>query len=400
VIEYGSGGVGIMQAETTVMLGDGECPIQQPIMEITSSDIDLLMDGNINGIAGIAPNGFYDLANIEIFSWCAGNKEVSDPALMIWNDYASFENPLFPGNYSEGGFLTMPILHPEDPFYWAVRVESVALDGKSFGCTNGCAAIIDTGTSFLSFTHLQSHALEHYLDKIDECTEEAIATLPSIDIDFAGEILSIPPWEYVRIEEWFDPFDWHKNQTDVNTYVPDWVQENVVDYWRNRFPNAKFLQKRKGIEKECFLALAPPMSPSKSLHRDYVILLGDAFLRAFYTTYDRKHKTVSFAKKVNTDCSVTVMDGNKEVKNEELIQKRKNRKMGMYAEKDAYELIKTAVPAEPTKKLRKLNPSKIMLGDAYHQFKRHGSFDNVHAAMRLRREIAKNATETQNNKDL
>merc|ERR1719160_1016694 len=89
----------------------------------------------------------------------------------------------------------------------------------------------------------------------------------------------------------------------MKNYVPDWFEEHA-DYWRKYYPNAKFLQKQKGQHKEkvCYLALAPPMGDEKSEQHDTVILLGDSFIRSYYTTFCRDTMQVAFAKKIEIDC--------------------------------------------------------------------------------------------------
>ena len=104
--------------ETTVRLNDGECPIHQSIAELASSDIDVVIDGNINAIAGMAPFGG-DMENVRTFSICFPEEEVDAPGVWVWNDYKCRLNPLFPEsrNFSEGGQLVVKFLHPENPYY-------------------------------------------------------------------------------------------------------------------------------------------------------------------------------------------------------------------------------------------------------------------------------------------
>ena len=132
------------------------------------------------------------MENVRTFSICFPEEEVDAPGVWVWNDYKCRSNPLFPENkhFSEGGQLVVKILHPENPYYWAVPATKVAFDdGKAIGCPYGCAVIVDTGTSFISLTHAQQKALIKHLDKA-LCEDESIKQLPWLHSILADKTLN------------------------------------------------------------------------------------------------------------------------------------------------------------------------------------------------------------------
>jgi len=335
---------------------------------------------------------------VRTFSICFPEEDVSAPGAWVWNDYPCGGNPLFPGNFSTGGQLTVGLLHADDPYYWAIPAETVSIGNKAVGCPYGCAVIVDTGTSFISLTHAQTKALTKNLDTA-LCEEESIAQLPWLHFTIKGHQLAMPPWEYIRIEE----------EEDMFNYVPDWWQEHV-DYWREYFPNATFLQKKKAGKKyQCYLALAPPMGSSKSKTKDNVILLGDSFMRKYHVTFCRDTMEVGFAKKVTYDCTLGITKGitvevpdlhakDTRIVDSDYLQKRNELKesgMGL-PHKEKYHFIEKKVKGESTSmKLRKIHPHKIMLGDAYHRLRSHeGELEKVHMSLHQRRQTIRNARTT------
>ncbi|CAK6449581.1 unnamed protein product [Pipistrellus nathusii] len=87
--------------------------------------------------------------------------------------------------------------------YWQITVDSITMNGEAIACSEGCQAIVDTGTSLLSgptkaIANIQSSIGAHqnsYGEMVVSCA--AINTLPNIVFTINGVQYPLPPSAYV-----------------------------------------------------------------------------------------------------------------------------------------------------------------------------------------------------------
>ncbi|XP_029428185.1 gastricsin-like isoform X2 [Rhinatrema bivittatum] len=172
---------------------------------------------------------------------------------------SSQEESLYGGEVIFGG--TDPTLYTGDIYwtevteqaYWQIAIEEFAINGQATGwCSQGCQGIVDTGTSLLTVP-------EQYMDDLlasigaekNESGESVlmcseIQTMPTISFTINGASLPLTPSAYV-------------------------LQSNGT----------------------CFLGISSTYVPSQNGQPLWI--LGDVFLREYYTIFDFGNNQIGFA---------------------------------------------------------------------------------------------------------
>ncbi|XP_043356287.1 gastricsin-like isoform X4 [Dermochelys coriacea] len=138
--------------------------------------------------------------------------------------------------------------------YWQIGIEGFSVDGQSTGwCRSGCQGIVDTGTSLLTapqeiFVQLMEDigAQENgYGEYVVSCS--SIDSMPTISFTISGTSFPLSPSAYV-------------------------LQSN---------------------SRECVVGISPTYLPSQNGQPRWI--LGDVFLRSYYSVYDVGNSKVGFA---------------------------------------------------------------------------------------------------------
>ncbi|NWJ11067.1 PEPC protein, partial [Crypturellus undulatus] len=137
--------------------------------------------------------------------------------------------------------------------YWQIAIESFSISGQSSGwCSEGCQAIVDTGTSLLTAPQDVFSELMEYIGA--EANEEgeyvvscsSIQSLPTLSFDIGGTSFPLTPSAYV-------------------------LQSNGA----------------------CSVGIGPTYLASENGQPLWI--LGDVFLRSYYSVYDLGNNQVGFA---------------------------------------------------------------------------------------------------------
>jgi len=140
-------------------------------------------------------------------------------------------------DYYTGDFQYVPV---KSKTYWQVVLNQVSVNGKDVACTGGCDAIVDTGTSLIVGPALAVRKLLSEVNVKEDCSN--LGSLPNITWHFGSASLTLPASIYVL-----------------------------------KFENQCVL----GIQGQAFLPFW---------------ILGDSFIREFYTAFDRGNDRVGFAR--------------------------------------------------------------------------------------------------------
>ncbi|XP_055510938.1 gastricsin-like [Leucoraja erinacea] len=152
-----------------------------------------------------------------------------------------------------GEIVWVPVLQE---LYWLIPMQAVLLGGRTGFCSRGCQAMVDTGTSLLT---APSEELEEMMQHIGaqqnqngeyvvNCNE--VSRMPSLTFVIGGVDLTIPASAYIR-------------------------------------QNYNY----------CYAAFEPTYLRAPTQNGPFWIL-GDVFLREFYSIYDRGNNRMGFARAV------------------------------------------------------------------------------------------------------
>jgi len=79
--------------------------------------------------------------------------------------------------------------------YWSININNFQVGGKAVACTGGCKGIVDTGTSVIVGPTAQINLILNALNVKSDCSN--YNTLPSLTVDLSGNLFTIPPSVYV-----------------------------------------------------------------------------------------------------------------------------------------------------------------------------------------------------------
>jgi len=192
------------------------------------------------------------------FSVCM-QKSFGKPGYFIWNDH----NPAHRSDL----FKQVPVT---GTFTWGVDLRNVRVSMASVGvgsskapidvgCSDGCGAIVDSGTSLLVMPQAAAASLQAAIDAMGpfNCSsieEQGFSPFPSLNFNLGGHELSLPPQAYVGV---------------------------MVGLARN--PLERFVSGRLPIS--CGYELAV-MTEDAETQFGPLWILGMPFFREFYTTFD------------------------------------------------------------------------------------------------------------------
>ncbi|KAM6972641.1 gastricsin-like [Aplochiton taeniatus] len=144
--------------------------------------------------------------------------------------------------------------------YWQIGVQSFLINGQETGwCSQGCQSIVDTGTSMLTAPQgvlaslMQSIGAQQnqYGNYMVDCSQ--INNLPTLTFVVSGNNFPLPPSAYII-----------QNNENGNLY--------------------------------CSVGIIPTYLPSQNGQPLWI--MGDVFLREYYSVYDRSNNQVGFASAV------------------------------------------------------------------------------------------------------
>jgi len=130
--------------------------------------------------------------NVTIFSVCLGRQPKSD-GFFVWND-------LDPKLHSVA-FQELPVIAPLE---WSVNLTNAHMEYPEgsreepfhLGCSDGCNAIVDSGTSLLVVPTLVAQRLMEMLHAFDyDCGR--VDQMPHLHFNLGGHAFSLPPEAYI-----------------------------------------------------------------------------------------------------------------------------------------------------------------------------------------------------------
>ncbi|XP_029011281.2 renin isoform X2 [Betta splendens] len=254
-IQYASGSVRGFLSEDVVMVGG--IPVVQVFAEATSLSAMPFIFAKFDGVLGM---GYPDTAVdgiTPVFDRIMSQQVLEEEVFSV---YYSRDPQRSPGgelvlggtdpNYYTGSFN---YVHTRELGKWEVTVKGVAVGRKTLFCSEGCAAVIDTGSSYItgpaSSVTLLMKTIGAQLDESGyKVNCDSVKALPSLTFHMGGQEYSLTQEDYVL---------WPQIQGDVCV-----VTFRALD-------------------------VPPPTGP--------VWILGATFIARYYTEFDRRNNRIGFA---------------------------------------------------------------------------------------------------------
>ncbi|CAD8061543.1 unnamed protein product [Paramecium sonneborni] len=270
-VEFGSGNLkGIVNSDT-IFFEDIVLP-NQTLAEIQSENGLIFKNLDFDGILGLA----YPKMAPKDFNPVFDN--MMESKILKRNQFAFYlakdANDISHSEFTLGGYNPSHVdgdVHYHnviDKYYWMIRADNILVDNQDIGlCNPSCKLIVDTGSSIMSapFDHLGT--LLRQLNVRSHCHE--INTLPTITFQIDQNDYTLEPQEYVK---------------------PTYYDGNQLNELNDDEDLQTFIQLNHS---DCIAAFIPldiqsPQGPAW--------ILGDIFLRKYYSIFDRDNDKVGFAK--------------------------------------------------------------------------------------------------------
>ncbi|KAL7982607.1 hypothetical protein Chor_010205, partial [Crotalus horridus] len=169
--------------------------------------------------------------------------------------------------------------------YWQIPLENVKIQGQIAACKNGCEAIVDSGTSLITGPLLDIKKLQAKIGAVPSSSGEflvdcrRLSSLPSISFTIGQKEFTLTPKQYTI-------------KGPANFLI------TTAPYFRSStwYPIAIFVflwQEKSRYETLCYSGF---QSLDLISNKGPLWILGDVFMSAFYTVFDRGHDRVGFAK--------------------------------------------------------------------------------------------------------
>lgn len=261
-IRYGTGSVSGFLSRDTLRIGSLNVKRQTFGEAITQPGVTFVA-AKFDGVLGL---GFHDISAQAVVPPLYNmvlQGLISEPIFSFYlnrNDNDTMESEVIFGGFNQNhykGVINYVPVHKQG--YWELKMDFVRFGSTSF-CTRGCEAIVDTGTSLIGGPRLEVMAINRLIGAkrthsnglyMVDC--ELVPTLPSITFALNGVNYILESTHYIL---------------------------KVQDNWSTSCMSG-------------FMEINMPLSNDGPIW-----ILGDVFLRKYYTIFDLGNKRVGFAEAV------------------------------------------------------------------------------------------------------
>ncbi|KAM8795712.1 cathepsin E [Eudromia elegans] len=259
-IQYGTGSLsGVIGSDQVTV--EGLTVTNQQFAESVSEPGKAFLDAAFDGILGLAYPSLAVDGVTPVFDNMMAQNLVELPVFSVYmssNPDAPEGGELLFGGFDpsrfEGNLNWVPVTQQG---YWQIQIDSILVGGTVAFCAGGCQAIVDTGTSLLTGPSSDIKEMQKYIgatlmdgEYAVDCS--SVSSMPDVTFVINGIAYSLDAQAYLLMEE----------------------SENV----------AICISGFQGLD------MAPPAGP--------LWILGDVFIRQFYSVFDRGNNRVGFAPSV------------------------------------------------------------------------------------------------------
>ncbi|XP_071434692.1 cathepsin E [Pithys albifrons albifrons] len=256
-IQYGTGSLtGLIGSDQVVV--EGITVNNQQFAESISEPGKTFLDAAFDGILGLAYPSLAVDGVTPVFDNMMAQNLVELPLFSVYmsqNPESSLGGELLFGGFDTSRFTgTLNWVPVTQQGYWQIQLDNVQVGGRVTFCANGCQAILDTGTSLLTGPTKDVKNLQNYIGAVSVDGEYAVecsnlSVMPDVTFTINGLPYTLNAQAYTLME-----------QSDGMTFCLSGFQGNDIP---------------------------PPAGP--------LWILGDVFIRQFYSVFDRGNNRVGLA---------------------------------------------------------------------------------------------------------
>uniref|UniRef100_A0A8C6E399 Peptidase A1 domain-containing protein n=1 Tax=Moschus moschiferus TaxID=68415 RepID=A0A8C6E399_MOSMO len=247
-IVYGSGIFRGFLGSDTVRIGNLVSPKQSFGLSLVESGFDFVP---FDGILGLSFPSIAFKDTIPIFDNLWSHGALSEPVFAFYLSKNKSEGSvvMFGGvdhRYYQGELNWVPV---SETRYWKISMNHISMNGNVVACPCGCHAIVDTGTSLIYGPTEQVTNIHKLMKAKPQSSEyavscDAIRTLPPVIFNINGIDYPLPPQAYIT-----------KVQNSCSSIFQGGSESRYQSNW----------------------------------------ILGDVFLRQYFSVFDRKNKRIGLA---------------------------------------------------------------------------------------------------------
>nr|XP_009670602.1 PREDICTED: cathepsin E [Struthio camelus australis] len=256
-IQYGTGSLtGVIGSDQVTV--EGLTVVNQQFAESINEPGKTFLDAMFDGVLGLAYPSLAVDGITPVFDNMMAQNLVELPMFSVYmstNPNSSVGGELLFGGFDPSRFVgTLNWVPVTQQGYWQIQIDNIQVGGTVAFCASGCQAIVDTGTSLLTGPTNDIKELQNYIGAVPVDGEYAVqcdslSMMPSVTFTINGVLYTLNAQAYMLMED------------------SDGMAICVSGF--------------QGMD------IAPPAGP--------LWILGDVFIRQFYSVFDRGNNRVGLA---------------------------------------------------------------------------------------------------------
>ncbi|XP_027387949.1 pregnancy-associated glycoprotein 1-like [Bos indicus x Bos taurus] len=227
-ITYGSGSTKGFLAYDTVRIGDLVSTDQEFGLSMEEHGFE---DLPFDGVLGLNYPDMSFITTIPIFDNLKNQGAFSEPVFAFYLGKAKGSVVMFGGvdhHYYKGELNWVPLIHAGD---WSVHMDRISMKRKVIACSGGCEALVDTGTSLILGPRRLVNNIQKLIGATPQGSEHyvscfAVYTLPSIIFTINGINYPVPARAYIHKDSRGHCYPTFKENT-VSTSTETWILGDV-----------------------------------------------------------------------------------------------------------------------------------------------------------------------------
>nr|AAD56283.1 pepsinogen A form IIa [Pseudopleuronectes americanus] len=207
-IQYGTGSMtGILGYDTVTV---GGLAVKNQIFGLSQSEATFMQYMQADGILGLAYPSLSASGATPVFDNMMTEGLVDQDLFSVYLSPNAQQGSVvtFGGvdpNHYNGAITWIPL---SSELYWQITVDSVTVNGQVVACSGGCQAIVDTGTSLIVGPQSSISNINNYVgatsqngDYVVNCN--SISQMPDVIFHIHGQQFTIPASAYVRQSQYY-----------------------------------------------------------------------------------------------------------------------------------------------------------------------------------------------------